>query len=140
MMADMMAQMQKLLAPSLAFHATNAAANKHDVRFLWEVKIIQGADEFFGQVSGVSTMPGLLEPAHLHRAVGLVSDEMTSKIVLPVVGKFQDLVNDKALEDHQTPDNTARRVGESLPPLLGDEPEYSEADLDVEAAVISAES
>lgn len=139
-MAEMMAQIQKLVASSLTPSAAFTNADKYDVRFLWEVKIIQGVDEPFGQVSGISTMPGLLDPVHLHRAVGLVNEEMVSKIVMPVAGKFQDLVNDKALEEFQAPDTAARRAVDSLPPLLGDEPDYSEADLDVEAAVISAES
>lgn len=94
----MLATLQGLVAPSLAFHAAVESSSRDDVRFLWEVKAIRGKDEFFAQVSGVSTMPGLLADSQLHIVVERVGAEMISKIAAPMSGKFQDLSNKKALE------------------------------------------
>lgn len=128
-----LASMQKLLAPSLEFHAAQDAADNNDVRFLWEVSMVRGRGDFFGKVSGSSTMPGLLDPHRLHQAAELVSLEMIEKVARPVAGRFQVLSNESALADIDTPAGPVprdRHVG------LPFDDDYA---IDVAAAAISYE-
>lgn len=113
-----MADLQKMLAPMLAFHQAVEAAGEDDIRFLWDVQIIRGSSTVFGRVAGSSTLPGLLSDSQLHMVTEKVGKEMLAKIVDPVTGKFQYLANQRglALTDTDTdafaepPTKTARAI------------------------------
>ncbi len=135
-MAALLQSMQQMMAPMLAFHASSEAADTGDVCFMWEIKMLKSKGEFFGQVTGTSTMPGLLAPAQLHLAADRVGAEMTSKVVVPVTHKFQALVNEVALAE--APDQQVGTL--NLPaPEWTDEPDTGD-DVAAEAERISSES
>lgn len=134
LMMGQMQAMQAMLAPSIAFHAAADNAGEDDVRFMFEVRIIKGKDTFFGMVSGTSTLPGLVADSQLHLAVEKVSNEMITKVVGPVSGKFQDLANAKALAmlEIDSPRVPSKSIAIQPPSL--------DVDLAVEAEIISQQS
>lgn len=132
--AGLLASIQKILAPSLAFQRAVKDANEDDIRFRWSVEIIRGEDTPFGHVTGTSTLPGLMSDGQIHMVTEKVSAEMISKIAEPVTNKFQNLMNLRALE---------LTSGDLLPEKLAPAswaPLIEEPDLAIEAEIISEQN
>jgi len=87
------------LEPVLKFHMEAEKAAMDDVTIHWDVTSIRGKDTVFAQTRGSSTLNMLLEPSMMIEAMPRVEQEITDKIIVPMVGAFQDFVNRVALEE-----------------------------------------
>ncbi len=92
-------QMVDRLKPLIEFHKADEEMTKDDVRICWDVRTIRGKDTAFAHLQGNSTLHQALAPLMIEDALYKVEQEITDKIIVPMVGAFQDFVNRVALEE-----------------------------------------
>lgn len=89
---EMLHQATELLRPLMDFHQLVDSATDDDLRIFWDVRIVRGGDTQFAQTTGVSTLPRALAPKMKALAPAKIQEEVTSKILQPLIGKTQQEV------------------------------------------------
>lgn len=91
-------QVLTVLTPLIKFHEAAEELTMDDVRVYWDVRAIRGSNTAFAHLKGSSTLHKLLAPEMLSNTTERVEQEITDKIVIPMVGIFQIEANRMALE------------------------------------------
>ena len=93
----------ELLKPQINFHKALEDASQHDVRMLWDVRVVQGKDTPFSHVHGSTSFPAMLAPNMLATAPEKIQQAVIEKIVLPLTAVVM------AASDKATFEGIARR-------------------------------
>lgn len=109
-------QLQHLLAaltPLIEFYKGSDELTMDDVRINWDVRAIRGKDTAFAHLNGSSSLHNILAQNMLMNAPERIQQEITDKIVLPMVSVIQGEANRMALEIVAT-DGAARDQDDRL--------------------------
>jgi hypothetical protein len=88
-----------LLEPLIEFHKADETMTMDDIKIRWEVRAIRGSSSTpFTHLKGESTFHKMLAPSMIMNAPERAEQEITDKIVLPMVAIFQDEAQRMALE------------------------------------------
>lgn len=98
MSPEMLQELHTILTPLLNFHKAAEELTMDDVRIHWEVRAIRGKDTAFAHLKGSGTLHKILAPNMLMNAPERIEQEITDKIVLPMVAIVQGEANRMALE------------------------------------------
>ena len=89
--SQFMAAME-LLKPLTEFHRAVEDAQQHDMRIIWDVRVVQGKDKPFRHLHGSSSLPGMLAPKMRPNAPCVIEGELMEKIVKPMIAALMDEV------------------------------------------------
>lgn len=120
-LADAQAHHDRAIArerPLTRFHESVAAANGTDIRMYWDVRLVRGEDEAFTQVTGTSSMPGMLSDKLRGHATAQIQQEVLDKITGPLVAAFME--ESERLNEGTMKRIAGMRVVDSDPPAGAD--------------------
>jgi len=98
MSAETLQQALAVLAPLIEFHTADEEMTMDDIKIRWEVRTIRGSSTPFAHLKGSSTLHKILAPNMLINAPERIEQEITDKILLPMVAIFQGEAQRMALE------------------------------------------
>lgn len=88
-----------LLKPLADFHKAVESAGENDLRMLWDVRIVRGKDTAFCHVKGASSLPAMLANNMRANAPSQIQEEVSEKIMMPLVSAMQAEVERSTFED-----------------------------------------
>lgn len=91
-------QVTDYIRPMVEFFRPHEGMTMEDVRILWNVTIIRGANTHFASTNGSSTLNGMFAERCLPVAPEAAVMEITDKILLPLAAAVQTEANRMALE------------------------------------------
>ncbi len=86
------AALKPLLGGMAEFHEGVKSTHVEDVRMYWDVRLVQGDGSPLMQISGISTLSGLLHGNAITDAAGKVYQEVEEKVAKPLSQRIQQRV------------------------------------------------
>lgn len=76
--------------PLIDFHSGVVGVNDSDIRIYWDIRIVRGTDQPFTQVTGTSSMPGMLSDKMRPHAQAQIQQEVADKMAGPLIAAFME--------------------------------------------------
>ena len=97
--AQQLQDVLKQLEPLNEFHRASQNASKDDLRMYWDVRVVRGDDTPFCHVQGTTSLPLMLAYNMVATAPGKIQEEVTDKIMLPLVARMQQEAEKQTFEN-----------------------------------------